>query len=96
MFYSISSDLYDEVKQRLIEAIGDRPYFSGGLSLVWEEVECRLVVSCFVHRQTVEMPEGRGTTVCDLVPVWWEFHTWEGLDERLNDFSFETLCERLR
>lgn len=95
MIYSISSDLYDEVKQRLVEAIGDRSYFSGSVSFDYGALQCRLVVSCFVHRRRDEMPEGVALPVCDLVPVWWEFKTTEGIVELLNDFSFSTLRERL-
>lgn len=33
--------------------------------------------------------------IVDLVPVWWEFHTWNGAEEVLNDFSFSRMNERL-
>ncbi|MDO4757864.1 MAG: hypothetical protein Q4A18_01220 [Rikenellaceae bacterium] len=95
MIYSVSSQLYEEVQERISEAIGERSYFSGALSFDFEEVACRLVVSCFVYRKRVTMPEGAAAAICDLVPVWWEFHTCGEEGEMLNDFSFEELRARL-
>ncbi|MBO5685389.1 MAG: hypothetical protein J6R73_02230 [Alistipes sp.] len=91
MIYSVSSELYEEVKARLVDAIDDRGYFSGHIAFTHEGWECRLVVSCFVHRRERALPEGIVREVSDLVPVWWEFHTADSEAERLNDFSFSTL-----
>lgn len=91
MIFSVSIELYEEVKSRLIEAIGDRDYFSGHIECGFEGWECRLVCSCFVHRVSCSFPEGVTRPVSDLVPVWWEFHTADSEAERLNDFSFSTL-----
>mgnify|MGYP000035607760 CR=1 FL=1 len=33
--------------------------------------------------------------IVDLMPVWWEFHTWDDLGETLNDFSFARMKEGL-
>lgn len=33
--------------------------------------------------------------IVDLVPVWWEFHTWDAHGETLNDFSFARMKEGL-
>ena len=91
MIYSVSIDLYEEVKERLLDAIDGRGYFSGHIDLTYEGWECRLVVSCFVHRREERLPEGTIHPVRDLVPVWWEFHTADREAERLNDFSFSYL-----
>ena len=91
MIYSVSSELYEEVKARLVDAIDDRGYFSGHIAFAHEGWECRLVVSCFVYRRERVLPEGIVREVSDLVPVWWEFHTADSEAERLNDFSFSTL-----
>ena len=91
MIYSVSSELYEEVKARLVDAIDDRGYFSGHIAFAHEGWECRLVVSCFVYRRERSLPEGIVREVSDLVPVWWEFHTADSEAERLNDFSFSTL-----
>ena len=96
MILSLSSQLYGEVLTRLTERIGARDYFSGILDFESEGLFCRLVVSCFVYRRTITMPEGPTAAITDLVPVWWEFHTADDSGERLNDFSFSELRALLR
>ncbi|MBQ3186784.1 MAG: hypothetical protein IJB62_04405 [Alistipes sp.] len=91
MIFSVSSQLYEEVLARLTDKIDARNYFSGSFSFEYEEVVCRMVVSCFVYRRPVVMPEGAKSAIVDLVPVWWEFHTTDSAGERLNDFSFSEL-----
>lgn len=91
MIYSVSVSLYEELKSHLLDAVGDRPYFSGSICFAHEQLTCRLVLSCFVRHTLLDEPEGRSLRITDLVPVWWEFHTEEGTVELLNDFSFNTL-----
>lgn len=91
MIYSVSTALYEEVRRRLVEQIAGRGYFSGSVAFRYEGMECRLVVSCFVRRRHVVLPEGEADPVTDLLPVWWEFHTADEEVERLNDFSFSEL-----
>ena len=96
MIFTISTQLYAEVMARLKEKIGAKGYFSGALSFDYEGVFCRLVVSCFVYRREVALPEGAHSEIVDLVPVWWEFHTLDESGEQLNDFSFNELRALLR
>lgn len=92
MMYSVSTELYLEVADRIREALGGGSYFSGTLAFGWEGIECRLTASLIAYRTTVRYPEGDRDELCDLVPVWWEFHTVDSAsDELLNDFSFSTL-----
>ena len=92
MIYSISTQLYEQVADALLEAIGDRCYFSGAVEFTSEEgVVCRLVTSCVIYRTPSEMPEGEGSRVCSVIPVWWEFHTACAAGVLDNDFSFREL-----
>lgn len=91
MIYSVSSDLYVETAERLLEAIGAQSYFSGSLLFSYGDVECRLTASVIVYRRTERYPEGPREEIFDLVPVWWEFHTCRDGAELLNDFSFSSL-----
>lgn len=91
MIFTISTELYGEVLSRLKEKIGARDYFSGSLAFESAGMACRLVVSCFIYRKRVRMPEGAHAAIVDLVPVWWEFHTADEGGEQLNDFSFSEL-----
>ncbi len=91
MIFSVSPELYEEVKRRLVDAIDDRGYYSGRIEFDYEGWDCRLVCSCFVYRTREEWSEGVARPITDLVPVWWEFHTADSDTEHLNDFSFSTL-----
>lgn len=96
MFYTVTPACYDELCTRLTDAIGGRNYFSGTLAFDCEGVECTLVLSAVVYRRTERAPEGCCEPICDLVPVWWEFHTRPASgDELLNDFSFDEVRRRL-
>ncbi|MDE6046414.1 MAG: hypothetical protein K2G10_03845 [Alistipes sp.] len=94
--YSVSSDLYRQVLASLLEAVGGRGYFSGSIEGETPDAEWRLTLSAIVYRERISAPEGDFETVSDLVPVWWEFHTFAPEGERLNDFSFSELRELLR
>ncbi|MCM1151555.1 MAG: hypothetical protein NC209_02820 [Alistipes sp.] len=89
--YSVSSELYRQVAAQLTEAIGARGYFSGSIEGETSDAEWRLTVSAIVYREHVSAPDGEYDAISDLVPVWWEFHTFAPDGETLNDFSFSEL-----
>lgn len=89
--YSVSSELYGQVAAALAEAIGAGSYFSGSVEGSAGEVQWRLTASTIVYRRRVSFPEGDADAIVDLVPVWWEFHTFTPGGEVLNDFSFAEL-----
>lgn len=91
MMYSVSSELYLEAAARLSEAVGGCNYFSGTFSFPFGGTECRFTGSVIVYRRRMSLPEGDRDVVADLVPVWWEFHTYAEGEEVLNDFSFGSL-----
>ncbi len=92
MFFEVPLELYDEIRTRLTEAVGDDNYFSGTLAFPFEGISCRLRASVIVYRRTERLPEGTFSVIDDLVPVWWEFHTEsDDAGEMLNDFSFDEL-----
>ena len=83
--------LYEEVADRLKEAIGERRYFSGYISFEARRITCRLTISLIVYRECVAWPEGEFERISDLVPIWWEFHTYKDGDDILNDFQFSEM-----
>lgn len=89
--YSVSPELYHQAAHRLSAAIGCENYFSGSVAFLFGDTECRLTVSVIVYRRRLSLPEGVTDSVCDLVPVWWEFHTTTEEGEVPNDFSFTEL-----
>lgn len=92
MFFEVPLELYDEIRTRLTEAVGDENYFSGTLAFPFKGIFCRLRTSVIVYRRTERLPEGTFSVIDDLVPVWWEFHIEsDEAGEVLNDFSFDEL-----
>lgn len=92
MIYSVSTQLYNQMADLLLEAIGDKSYFSGAVEFTSNEgVACRLITSCVVYRTSSGMPEGEGSRVRSVIPVWWEFHTACRAGVLDNDFSFREL-----
>lgn len=95
--YEVSNDLYLEVADHLASVADDGGYFSGSFDVVFGDVECYVILSAIIYHRTLSLPEGREVDVIsDVVPVWWEFHTYIDGEEMLNDFSFDRLREYLR
>ena len=93
--YLVSAELYDLAADLLVERIDRSDYFSGTEEFEYGGVECRLTASVIVYRRREVLPEREYDRICDLVPVWWEFHTMIDGVERLNDFTFSEIRERL-
>lgn len=92
MIYSVSPELNERIADALLEAIGTRNFFSGSVRVVSDDdVECTLRTTCVVYRRPVMMPEGEGSAVLSVVPVWWELHTVCVAGVLDNDFSFSEL-----
>ena len=89
--YTISNQLYHEVSERLLSAIGSKTYFSGSVTFTHGEVDCRLICTLFIERNRGTECDGHRATISKIIPVWWEFHTSIGSEELLNDFSFKEL-----
>lgn len=91
--YAISSNLYLEVATRLVELVERDNYYSDTFEFEYGDVFCRMTLSAVIYRQS--QPD-EGCSICaitDMIPVWWEFHTFIDGDEVLNDFSFNKLRE---
>ncbi|MFI3278123.1 MAG: hypothetical protein SNH13_05785 [Rikenellaceae bacterium] len=89
--YLINSQHYEALTQRLHDSIiGGSNYFNGNLSFETNDADCDFIASLIIYRSTLSLPEGIVHPVCDIVPVWWEFHTKTLDGEQINDFDFET------
>ena len=89
--YDIPNQLYLEVADRLIARFGTSDYFSGTLSLDYDGVMCSLLLSAIIYRRRERCDEGERLLIADVVPVWWEFHTYIDGQECINDFDFGIL-----
>lgn len=85
--YTISSKLYLEVFESLMAKIATKEYFSGRVDLTDGDTFCSLLCTVVVHRGKADVLESPNA-IDTIVPVWWEFHTTDGGQELLNEFSF--------
>lgn len=91
----VGEAIYRETCTRLCDAIDGENYFCGSVAFPAAGIDCRLTVAVIVYRREVSCPEGTDFEICDLIPVWWEFHTSVDGDELPNDFKFGELKNHL-
>ena len=89
--YDVSSVIYGKVAEMIIERVGRSDYLSERLEFEVDGIQCRFLFSAIAYRRRLYLPEGECDWLSDLVPVWWEFHTFDCEGEVLNDFSFNEL-----
>ena len=89
--YDVSSVIYGKVAEMIIERVGRSDYLSERLEFEVYGVLCCLLFSAIAYRRSLYLPEGEFEELSDLVPVWWEFHTYDSEGEVLNNFSFNEL-----
>lgn len=92
----ITPNDYAYVAANVTDRIEHRSFFSGAIRTDHEGFVSELIATLIIYRNRPEEEPNGPTqllgTICDIVPVWWEFHTYdpEG-EEMLNDFSFSDL-----
>lgn len=91
---NITSEIYRLVAARLRDAVGEAEFFSGTIAVA-ADVDYTLRTTLLVYRHEVSDERGSWSAICDLVPVWWEFHSVTIDGEVLNDFDFEELRREL-
>ena len=95
MMYEISSKLYHEVATRLTELAASHGYISTSFEFEFEDVWCKMIISAVVYRQSSPDVGHSVCAVTDMIPVWWEFHTFVEGEEVLNDMSFDLIRENI-
>lgn len=89
--YTILPKLYQHVATHLVDLVGQRGYYSGTIEFEFEGVFCEMTLSAVVYHQSQPDVGYIHCAVTDMIPVWWEFHTYCDEEELLNDFSFNEL-----
>jgi hypothetical protein len=79
------------VATHLVELVGQGGYYSGTIEFEFEELFCQMTLSAVVYHQSQPDVGYTHCAVADMIPVWWEFHTYRDEEELLNDFSFNEL-----
>lgn len=87
---NIEPRTYRLVAERLHDAIGSSDFYSGTIAVSDAEFDYQLRVTVIVYRHGGD-PDSSRRPITDLVPVWWEFHSFDPDGERLNDFDFALL-----
>ena len=89
--FCVTPEIYGQVAVIIADRLGQTDYLSENFEFEVDGVLCRLLFSAVVYRKRLYVPEGELDVLSDLVPVWWEFHTFAAEGEMLNDFSFNEL-----
>lgn len=93
----IEARIYEALAQELIEKIAHRDYIT---TTVEVEVDggkrfFRLTLGAIISRYTDCRPDGTSRPIADVVPIWWELHSFRGEEEVINDATFERIKEHL-
>jgi hypothetical protein len=94
--YAISSKLYHQLATRLVELVADKGYFSGKFEFEFDGVDCEMILSAVVYHQDNPDEWATHPAVVDMIPVWWEFHTYINGEEVLNDMSFNDVRNHIK
>lgn len=94
--YTISSKLYLQLATHLVELVEWDNYYSGSFEFYFDDVLCRMTLSAVIYRQSQPDEGFSHCAITDMIPVWWEFHTYVDGDEVLNDLSFNELREYIK
>ena len=89
--FCVTPEIYGRAAEIIADRLGQTDYLSEDFEFEADGVLCRLLFSAVVYRKRLYVPEGELDVLSDLVPVWWEFHTFDAEGEMLNDFSFNEL-----
>ena len=92
----IDKTAYHLIADKLRREIGTDDYYSGEVVHQTPEYDATLTSTLIIYRSTHTAPDRTFTTIDDIVPVWWEFHTFNQQGEILNDFSFTELRNYLK
>lgn len=92
---TINEEIYMNVAQRLLCAIGETNFFNSTVEFDNEEIYTTLRCTLIVYRETIEDPTETFSRIIDIVPVWWEFATVQQCGTVGNDFSWRELKEYL-
>ena len=89
----IGERIYKALAEQLREIIEVQDQCSTTIELPDGEITCRFTFTAFIYCENVSAPDGIWSEVKDVVPVWWELHTYVGPDmvERLHDATFDKL-----
>lgn len=87
--YFFKSEIYEELSSEIRRSLQNTCYFSGSAEVGDGDTVCRLVASLIIYRRKVAPLSDERDTIVNVVPVWWECHTFADGEEVGNDFDFD-------
>lgn len=84
---NVTSDIYRLLADRLRDAVGTAEFFSGRITVAADN-DYELIATLLLYRSMVSDESGARDVITNVVPVWWEFHSFTIDGEVLNDFDF--------
>lgn len=88
----VSSKVYQELAEELVEQIGGDEYFDTTVEVEKDGIVYELQASGMVFYRDVQYPEGTFSEICDIIPTWWELHTCDNNAEEVkNDGQFKEI-----
>lgn len=91
---TIPDDVYRELAElmRIECEYSGRDYVQLTFEVERDERFYALTLSAFCYFETITAPDNIWRNLTDIVPVWWECHTYDAVgEERLNDFNFKMI-----
>lgn len=89
----IHPKIYEKLTKLLIDKLEVSDFYSDITRFDVESMEYHFSATLMIYRKKVQYPEGEELEICDIVPIWWEFHSSSEDGEQLNDFDFAILKE---
>lgn len=91
----ITEPIYQNIAKIVVENIGQRYFFSGTVEYDTEELYSTLVTTLLIDKKRITEPDGAREVIVDIIPVWWEFKTFQREGEVSNSFSWQEFKEFL-
>ncbi|MFR9668537.1 MAG: hypothetical protein SNJ33_02135 [Rikenellaceae bacterium] len=91
----LKNNHYSTLSTLLYDRIEEEDFFSGSINYQIENIECELLTTIIIYRQSDSIEQFNFSSIVDIVPVWWEFTTVVDGELRLNDFDFQLLKNSL-
>jgi hypothetical protein len=90
----ISGEHYRELAEKLRETISGADFYNGSVELDDEGHSVLFRATLIIKRTPALDPADHSqnaSIITDIIPVWWEYHRYDAIGERLTDFDWHEL-----
>lgn len=92
--FHIENKIYKDITEQLTELIGGNDYIRATrINIEDGDISHTFDITAIIYHELFSAPDGCWSEISDIIPIWHEFHTYEGAEmiEKLNDFSIDNL-----